>query len=162
MRYYKTNCGKLIQFNIETKVYKLRNTIQTTDKRISVEDFKNFNSIEIKKDEFSRLMNIYFKNVKHEWIHDGVKYRKIDNFEGKGILLSDNYKIGKDVPYHHISKYEKNYIIVYHWGKVYYHTISYNGYAQGQLIDIKTNKTVRWARLKNCAPIFDTVKKQIV
>ena len=60
MRYYiNIENNDLIQFNPETKVYKKRNTIETTDKRIDAEDFNKLNTREIKKDEFSRLMNIY-------------------------------------------------------------------------------------------------------
>lgn len=53
------------------------------------------------------------------------------------------------------------YVIVYHWGKVYYHTISYNGYDSGQLICPKTLSMVRWAKLKNCSPIMDITSNKI-
>lgn len=109
-------------------------------------------------------MNIFFKNVKHEWTFNGVNYKKIDNFEALGYSLSDNYSLGKDVPFHIIEdkKYFGNLILVYHWGKVYYHTISYNGYAQGQLICPRTFELVRWAQLKHCSPIFNTITKKII
>lgn len=164
MKHYKSECDKLIQYNPDTKVYKLRNTIKTDNKVISEEDFKLLNVNKIKRAEFSRLMNIYFKNVKHDWIYEGVKYRKIDNFEENGFSLSDNYKIGTEVPFHEIGKhyYEKNLVLVYHWGRVYYHTVQYNGDGVGQLVCPYTHSYVRWAKLKHCSPIFNTVTKKII
>lgn len=162
MRYYKTEDEKLIQFNPETKVYKLRNTIEKVDSRISPDELPK-DMKEIKKNEFSRLMNEFFKSVKHSWVHDGCKFRKLDNFESDGIFLTKNYVLGKDIPYHEISemKWIGKVVLVYHWGKVYYHTISYNGYKQGQLIDPYTKEFVRWAQLKHCAPIFNEDTKTI-
>jgi hypothetical protein len=160
MRYYKTDDGKLIQFNPETKVYKLRNTIEKVDTRISPDQLDLH---EIKKDKFSLLMNEFFKSVKHSWVHNSCKFRKLDNFESDGISLSTNYVIGKDIPLHEIDdmKWIGKVILVYHWGKVYYHTISYNGYKQGQLIDPYTKQLVRWAQLKHCSPIFNEETKTI-
>lgn len=156
MKYYITDDNKLIHFNPETKVYKVMNTISRDDKRISPE---NLSLHEIDKNKFSRLMNEFFKSVKHQWVYKSVRFRKLDNFDTNGYLLSKNYVLGKDVPYHD-SSFGKV-ILVYHWGKVYYHTVSYNGYKQGQLIDINTNKIVRWAQLKHCAPIFNEDTKTI-
>ena len=162
MKYYK-NDERLIQFNPETGIYKVRNTISKNveDKVLPLEVFNLLDKTQIKKDEFCRLMNIYFKNIKHSWEYDHSFFRKLDNFEESGSNLSSNYNLGKDVPYHEIGRYDK-YILVYHWGRVYYHTISYNGYKQGQLIDPKTMQIVRWAQLKNCAPIFNEGTKKIV
>lgn len=164
MKYYTSECGKLIQFNPETNVYKIRNSIEKTDKRLSLEEFNQLNTKSIKMPEFSRLMNIYFKNIKHSWVHNETNYRKLDNFETKDYNLSVNYVLGKDVPYHELEnkKYLGNLILVYHWGKIYYFTISYNGYEQGQLIDPYTLELVRWAQLKHCSPIFNEGTKKIV
>lgn len=163
-RYYKTEDGKLISFNSTTNVYKWRNTIEKIDKRISTEDFQNLKTQELKLNEFSRLMNNFFKNVKHEWEYEGVKYRAIDNFESSKHAFSTNYILGKDIPFHSFEqlKYIGQVIMVYHWGKVYYHTISYGGYPQGQLINPKTFDIVRWCQLKHCRPIFNTQTKKII
>ena len=163
MKYYKTADIFLIKYNPETKVYKLMNTIEKIDTRISLDGFKLLNPKEIKRDEFSRLMKIFFKSVKHKWTFEHSHFKKLDNFEEKGYNLSANYTLGKDIPYHTIEgkEYFGNLILVYHWGKVYYHTISYNGYPQGQLICPKTFSLVRWARLKNCSPIFNIDTKKI-
>lgn len=163
MKFYKAD-DKLIQFNPETKVYKLRNTITTDDKRIAEDDFKSLNAKEIKRNEFSRLMNLYFKNIKHEWVYEHSHFKKIDNFEDNNHSFSSNYNLGKDVPYHKIEgkEYYGNLVLVYHWGRVYYHTISYGGYPQGQLICPKTHSIVRWARLKNCSPIMNINTKKII
>jgi len=161
MRYYKAG-EDLIQYNPETNVYKKRNNIQLIDTRISKEVFDSLTKNQIGHQEFCRLMNIYFKDIKHEWKHDHSYFRKLDNFETDGYSLSSNYVLGRDVPYHTIEgkPYFGRVIMVYHWGHVYYHTISYNGYAQGQLINPKTLELVSWARLKNCAPIFNEGTKK--
>jgi hypothetical protein len=163
MKYFKTDCDKLIQFNPETNVYRHRNVIKG-NQVIDVDTFNSFVSTQIKKDEFSRLMNAYFKYVKHEWEFEGKTFKKIDNFEADDRSIIKNYILGKDIPWHNISKsesYKENVILVYHWGKVYYFTVSYNGYKQGQLIDPRTMNYVRWAQAKHCAPVFCKDTKQI-
>lgn len=162
MKYYSSDCGKYIKFNPETKVYRLGNTTLEKYRVVPIDEFNSLKTTEIKNSEYSRLMNIYFKYVQHEWEFEGVKYRKLENFEKKEYLLSANYNIGKDVPLHDLGNYKNNLILVYHWGKVYYHTIQYNGEGVGQLLCPYTLNYVRWAKLKNCAPIFNTVTKKIV
>lgn len=151
--FYKTDCGKLIQYNKQTNVYKIRNTIERIDSRVSVDDFEKMKSTQIKRELFSKLMNEYFSNVEHQWEYNGKKFKKINNFKSNGVTLSENYVLGKDIPLHKINDYEK-YILVYHWGKVYYHNITYGGYKSGCLICTKTGKMVRWAQLRHCAPIL--------
>lgn len=161
--FYKSECGKLIQYNKETETYCVKNSIKKQDKRISIDEFNTLNKIRINRQEYSRLMNIYFKDIKDTWTFDGVDYQSIDNFEYKNGNLSANYKIGTEIPYHEMNnKYIRNVILVYHWGRVYYHDISYNGYKQGQLYDINTLKTVQWCQLKNCSPVFNKQTKKIV
>lgn len=159
MQYFKTE-NKLIQYNPETKVYKQMNNIKKIDTRISHNDFLLLNAIQIKKQEYCRLMNIFFKNIKHEWKFEHSYFRKLDNFESDNQELSKNYIIGVDVPLHSVGKHN-HLILVYHWGRVYYHTISYGGYTQGQLIDIKTGNIVSWCKLKHCSPIFNIGIKEI-
>ena len=164
MKYYKSECDKLIQYNPETKVFKIRNTIERIDTRVSETDFNEMNCVEIKKSEFSRLMNIFFKNVDHKWVFDHSHFKKLGNFEEENGCCPTNYLLGKKgVPYHVIEgkEYLGDLLLVYHWGKVYYHTISYNGYEQGQLVCTKTFKLVRWAKLKHCAPIQNKNSKRI-
>jgi hypothetical protein len=48
MKYFKSECGKLIQFNPETKVYKKRNNIEKIDTRISEENFLTLTTKQIK------------------------------------------------------------------------------------------------------------------
>ena len=164
MKYFKTS-DFLIQFNPETSVYKIRNTISTdvNDKVISEEKFNSLSPTQIKKTEFCRLMNIFFKNVKHEWVYNHTHFKKLDNFEESEFSLSSNYIIGKDIPIHLVGTgtYKQRCILVYHWGRVYYHTISYGGYKQGHLIDLNTFDFVQWARLKNCSPIYNENTKII-
>ncbi len=158
MQFYKSQTGELIQFNPETGVYKLRSAPKNLV--LSSEEFLSRNCKKIKKDEFSRLMNIFFKDLKHEWVYDHSHFKKLPNFEDSGSSLCSNYVLGKDIPFHE-TPYKQNTVLVYHWGKVYYHTISYNGYKSGQLLDPKTFAPVRWAQLKHCAPIQNTTSKRI-
>lgn len=166
-KYFKVNTD-LYEFNSSENCYKQKNVISFLCPKYNKEDFFNLNPIKIKKQEFCRLMNIYFKGVKHEWKYylnnDECEFKKIDNFETKDYSLSTNYVLGVDVPYHVIpgKEYLGNLIIVYHWGRIYYHTISYNGYPQGQLITIKEHKLVRWAKLKHCSPVFNKTTKKIM
>ena len=165
MRFYVSN-GLLIRENPETKVIRVcnrTNKINTDNYIISCEDFFKMEKKELKKDKWSELMNNWFRDVKHEWVHNYTSYKKIDNFEQNNWRISDNYNLGKDVPYHNIKEkpYLGSVVLVYHWGNVYYHTVSYNGYAQGQLIDINTFEFVKWTQLKNCAPIFNIDEKKI-
>lgn len=160
MKFYKDEQNRLIQYNPETDIYKIRNTISKEDKRINKEDFKNLKAKEIKRSEFSRFMNIFFKNVKHSWDYKNVSFRKLDNFEGNEYSKMPKHFYSKEnsVGYN----YYGDLIMVYHWGKVYYFTWSYNGYPQGQLIEPTTMQIVRWAKPKNCAPIFNEHTKEIL
>ncbi len=155
MKYYKVDDGRLIQFNPETNIYKIRNNIEKIDTRLSVEEFNLLDTKQIKRNEFSRLMNIYFKDIKHEWEYDGKKFCKLSNFESKEF--NQDFNFYKDVPRHNLKEWSwlKNLVLVYHWGKIYYHTISYNGEGVGQLINPKTMELVRWCKLKHCAPVYN-------
>ncbi len=148
MKYYVSECNnKLIQYNPESQVYKIRNNVDKIDTRLSKEQFDALNTRKINKSRFYELLNIYFKNVKHEWIYDDRKFRKIPNFEADEFRLCSNYNLGVDIPFHTIPGHEflGKVVLVYHHGKVYYHTISYNGYKSGQLVCPKTFNLVRWA-----------------
>ena len=165
--YYKSECGKLIQYNRDTDTYSIRNDIKKVDKRLSFNEFMLFNVKIINTQEFSRLMNIYFNSIKETWIFEGSEYQSLDNFEFKDGNLSANYILGKEIPYHHIIQseyfgYKAEMILVYHWGKAYYHDISYNGEDTGRLYDIKTFKSVQWCKLKHCSPIFNKSSKKIM
>lgn len=164
MKFYISN-DLLIRENTDTKIIRVcnrTNKINTDNHIISPDDFSKMEKKQLKKDKWSELMNNWFRDVKHEWIFNHSHFRKLDNFEQDNWRISANYDLGKDVPYH---KTEKSYlgsvILVYHWGKVYYHTVSYNGYPQGNLIDINTFEIVKWTKLKNCAPIYNIGTKKI-
>lgn len=167
-KYYKSECGKLITTN-KLGEYVIRNTIGKDDKRISIEEFRSLIITQINLQKYSTLMNIYFKDIKEKWFYEHNEYMSLDNFESDKFSLSKNYTIGKGgIPYHDINKpgkdreYFKNIILVYHWGRVYYHTISYGGYPQGQLIDPETHEFVQWCKLKHCSPVFNKTLKKIM
>jgi hypothetical protein len=135
--------------------------LNTTDPYLlSDEDLKSMSIRKIKNQEFSRLMNKYFKTVKHTWYHNGVKFKKLENFETINGNLIGNYD-WKSLPKHNCGVYG-HCLLVYHWGKLYYFTVSYNGYKQGQLLDIKTKSHVQWAQAKNCSPVKNCQDKKII
>ncbi|MEO6304841.1 MAG: hypothetical protein ABIP51_16895 [Bacteroidia bacterium] len=155
MKFYKTNCEYLIQYNPDTKLHKIRNLVdKKKSNALTEEEFKTFEPVEIKRQEFSRLMNIFYKNIKDEWTYLGTNFRKLDNLEDDDWMKQPkHYPLGWKFG---------TLVLVYHWGRAYYFTWSYNGYPQGQLVDIKTMHIVRWARPKNCAPIFNEKTKEII
>lgn len=146
----------LYQFNSKTGIYRKRNTTDWIC--LNEDEFKALGEARrIKREEFSRLMNIFFKSFKHKWVFNGKNYRKLGNFE-------DTIYKANEIPRHRIKGYEYlgNLVFVYHWGRVYFFTWSYNGYQQGQLICPKTMRLVRWARAKHCAPIMNIDSKVII
>lgn len=165
MKFYISN-DLLIRENPQTNIIRVcnrTNKINIDNHIITPDEFSEMEKKQLKKSKWSELMNNWFRDVKHEWKHDYSYYRKLDNFQTDGFRISSNYLLGKDIPYHKLEDkpYCGSLILVYHWGRVYYHTVSYNGYAQGQLMDINTFEFVKWTRLKNCAPIFNINTKKI-
>lgn len=166
--YYKTECGKIIVHYRDKDIYVHKNDIKKDDKSISKEYFETLKSTKIKKNDYNRMMNEWFKDIHDEWTYKGHDYVSKDNFKTDGKSLSTNYVIGRDVPFHDINEpgedyyYLKHLILVYRQGKVYYHTISYGGYKTGQLVDVNTHKLVGWCQLKHCAPVFDKTIKKII
>lgn len=159
-KYYQTDCNKLIVYFKEHDSYVQRNCIAKIDKRITKNVFDTFVAHEVKSTEFNRLLNIYFKDIHKEWDYKNNEYISMDNFKSDNLCLSTNYKIGSEIPYHKVKDYDM--IFVFHHNKLYYHTISYGGYPQGQLYDIETEEFVGWCKLKHCAPVFNKTHKKIV
>ena len=161
-KYYQTN-DFLIQFNPTTQVARIKNNIGLTHSILSAEELSTLAKQEIKKQEFSRRLNEYFKQTPHSWEYEGVPFRKLDNFESNEVTSCANYN-WQDIPKHQLpeKRYLGSLLLVYHWGRVYYFTWSYGGYPQGQLIDPRTLEIVRWAKPKHCAPILNEVTKQII
>lgn len=159
MKYYKTE-DKLIQFNPSTNVYRLRNTIAKGNKCISEEEFDLLDVVRIKKNKFCELMNIFFRDIKHEWQYDHSYFKKLDNFDRNGNSYGFSWA---EVPNHKIDGYHfTNLKLVYHWGRVYY-MIYGGGYApKGQLVDTNKLQIVQWIDIKNVAPIFNIGTKKIV
>ena len=164
MRYYISN-DLLIKENPETKTFKVcnrTNKINVDKYIITPDEFSQMEKKQLKISKFGELLNNWFREIKHEWVHEHTNYKKIDNFEADEHHISKNYILGKDVPYHKLDNFNyRNVIFVYYHGHVYYHTISYGGFPQGQLVDIKTLETVKWTRLKNCSPVFNINTKKI-
>lgn len=159
MKYFKTNT-QLIQFNPSTNVYRVRNSSKVGSKVISEAEFNKLDVKKIGKQEFCELMNKFFASVKHEWVYDGVNYRKMDNFEKGGSSFSSNYEWHK-LPRHLVGGTEC--IVVYHWGYVYFMHVSSNYLPKGLLVDMRTQElTNRWVDLKNVSPVFNINTKEII
>ena len=161
MKYYKTE-DKLIQFNPSTNVYRIRNTVSRTNNCISKEEFDLLDTVQIKKNKFCELMNIFFRGVKHEWEFDHSYFKKIENFDSNGNSSGFNWS---DIPSHKVDgSYSYSHLkIVYHWGRIYYMICGGGGYfPKGQLVDIKTLKILQWVDIKNVSPVFNTGTKKIV
>lgn len=157
MTHYKAETGELINFNPKTKIYKVKNHKKPFE--ISEDDFKKLVVVKIKHEKFCELMNIYFRDIKHNWKFDYTEYSKMDNFSCDNHFIGKNYN-WNDIPKHKIGFF--NTILVYHWGKVWYLCMDGCYFPKGQLIDPYTGKlTNRWIHLKNVAPIYNHGKKQI-
>lgn len=166
MDYFKTEDGKLVQYNPVTKVYRVKNNVKKGSNILTEEEFKKLKPYRLNKQKFCTQMNAFFKTVKHEWTYKNKNFRKLDNFELDEYGGCTNYDICK-FPRHDPKEsaghsYSRGNYLVYHWGKVYLFNWSYNGYPQGQLFDVNTGEFYRWAKPKHCAPIFDETRKVIV
>jgi len=155
MKYYQTTCGKLVKHFEEKDFFVVTNDVKLKDKHLSVEEFEKMQKTQIKNQIYSKLMNDYYRTVKESWSFEHKNYRNLANFSPD---------IEYNMPRHNIDglPYKDRLIMVYHWGKRYYYLSNHNSNGRGQLICTKSHKVVRWARLKNCAPIFDEDLKRIV
>lgn len=164
IRYYITECDKLIKLYCDHMTYVYMNTISTSDKRLTKSQFDSFRTKQLKKCDYNKLMNEFFKTVEHEWTHNGDRYRKLENFV-QTETVCDNYALGNQIHYHSIcianSNYKQDCIVVYYRGRIFYHTLMYQGDYRGQLIDMLTLKRVGWTSLKNCAPIVKLSNNKI-
>ena len=159
MHYFKTKENLLIQFNEKTNIFKARSFVGRKDTRIPKEQFILEDTTRIKKQEFCRLMNVFFRNIKDEWLFEDIKFKKIDNFEFNKNGECINYDLYNDIPLHRVfdSINQQGYIKVYHWGKIYYYE-----FYRKRLLCIKTLKHLQYASLKNCSPIFNKTTKKII
>ena len=159
MKYFKTE-DKLIQLNLSTNVYRVKNSIEKVNKTITKDEFELLNAIQINKQRFHELMNDFFRNIKHEWEHEHSFFKKLDNFDKYGNSSSMSWA---DIPSHKLEGYLNTELkIVYHWGRVYYIVYFENYSPQAQLIDIYKLQKVRWVCIKNVAPIMNISKNKIV
>lgn len=63
--YYKSKCGKLISLNQESNMYYLKSSIERNN-LLSKREVDSLELESIKKEEFNRLLNEYFKTVEHQ------------------------------------------------------------------------------------------------
>lgn len=89
MKRYKDKFDRLIHLS-KNGTYKVLNDINPYV--ITEDEFYNSEPKGLKNSEFSRLMNIYFNKVNHKWIHEGVKFKKLPNFESDDYRLITNYE----------------------------------------------------------------------
>lgn len=157
-RYYKTLDGKILI----RKTY-LGDCYKTNLPKHSKVDETKYELKEIKNQEYSRLMNSYFRNLKDEWEYKPLgtsgKYQtfmKLPNFESCADIYRRN-----NLVWHDIGSYNKA-LIVYHWGKIYYFLPMYGGIERGRLLDLTTKEQLRWTQARNVAPIFNLTSNRYV
>jgi hypothetical protein len=157
MVYYKAGTN-LIKFDTISETYVIKNTIDTFCKSIiSKDEFLLLNPVKIKKSLFYKLLNNYFKDIKHWWKYEHQYFRKLENFDKNGN--SSRFKI-HEVPSHSINNYN-DLKIVYHCGKIYYmHCNQY--FPKIKLFDFNTLRCIKWTNIKNVTPIFNENIKKII
>lgn len=149
--FYITDKGIVVRDNDSIRV---KSTFIRT--HLSEEEFVSSNPIKINKNVYLAKLNEWFSITKHEWEFNGVKFKKLPNFEKNSNLVN--------IPRHDLDAicFESCMIVLYH-GRLYYTFISGNYYPQMQLIDFYTKKlTGKWTNIKNLAPIFNCETKQII
>lgn len=165
VKYYKTDLGIVVS---DKESIRLKTCFVKTI--LTQEQFDESNPIKISKGKYLEELNIFFKNAKHEWEHNGTIFRKMENFDltkygnvtnysfGKGI------KYGRDIPMHDIGKtYLGKCFIVLYKGRLYYTFLSGNYFPQMQLVDFFTKElTGKWTSIKNLAPVFNKTTKQFI
>lgn len=150
IRYYKTDLGIIIKDNDSIR---LKSCYKKTI--IPIEDFEKSNPVQIKKQEYFRLLNDLFNNDKAGWTYNGCTYQKLDNFKYE----NDFYK----VPSHSVNG--EPYKTVLYKGKIYYvyTLIQWNYYPRMQLIDFNTKQlTSKWTDIRNLAPVYNKTSRQII
>lgn len=152
-KFFKTDKGIVVKDNDSIRIKS-----SYTKQCLTETEFNDSNPVKIKKHRYLEELNKFFNNSKYEWEHDGVTFRKLDNFD-------DNFNPMKDIPYH--TDIMNNvigsaFIVMYH-GRLYYTFMSGNYYPQMQLIDFHTKSlTGKWTNIRNLAPVFNTKTKKII
>lgn len=149
IRYYKTDLGIIIKDNDSIR---LKSCYKKTI--IPIEDFEKSNPVQIKKQEYFRLLNDFFNNDKAEWTYNGCTYQKMDNFkkDEKSFFKLPTHKVN--------GEYCKT---VLYKGKLYYTFIAGNYYPRMQLIDFNTKQlTYKWTHIRNLAPVYNKTSKQVI
>ena len=171
---YITKCGKLITYFSKYDVYKLNNTLKKIT--YSKEEFDQFEIIKHSDLEFRQAVNNYFKNVNHEWEYEGVKFKKLENFTGKGnsSYFGENYE-GVEIPLHDFEKEKSN--LNFFQNRKFSHQQKYFwGYCKGKIYKCCFNHNEGSATLYNpydnsyqfsigfrhIAPIYNMETKKII
>ncbi len=151
MKYYisEDNTKLILCYDIKN-VYYLKNTIAANN-IISEDEFNSYNCTKINKTKFNELINIYFRDIKHEWIYNNNRYRKLENFKSANYNCCVNYDFNKLL--HDKDDSVFRYIIVYNHGRAYKANIYY--LPKVQLIDIGADKYIKWTDIKHCSPILN-------
>lgn len=154
--FYETDTGLLISYNRDKNLYLLRNTLRK-DKRISEGLFKTYKKQMLNRQNFSRKMNDWFRDIEVSWEYKGFwdktpkQYRTVGNFNA-------NEKTGQDIPknYPRVETKFGYAIPVFHWGQVYL-WVNYDNASRcgGRLLDVNTQEVLRWADLSNCSKIIE-------
>lgn len=148
----------------EGNLYTLNKEGQLVQDNLKVRKYSdNKDLIEISKQEHGKLLNEYFKNITHEWEYQGVKFRKLPNFESNGYNLPIYPVKWSNMPKHKEEgvMFPMEYILVYYRGKVKGCYINLNYYPRVQLFNLHETK-YRWTNITNVAPIQNMETKEVI
>jgi hypothetical protein len=152
MQYYKTDLGLVV---VDSDSIRLKSSYKKVI--LTETEFNAANPVKINKHKYLAALNLFFKNDKFEWEHNGNAFKKLDNFRCE-------FNDFANTPFHDIGKsyIGKCMIVLYH-GRLYYTFLAGNYYPQMQLVDFHTKElTSKWTNIKNLAPVFNKTTKQII
>lgn len=137
IKFFKTKCGKILQMNAQTKIYKILNTVEHIGKKISEKEFLDLNPIGINKTEYENLMDDYFSKVEHQWSYKSSDYKRGD------VVRHDEYC-------------DKGFY--YHWGQVYF--CNFKQGDKQDLINKATGKVHKTVSRKSICKIIEVKWKE--
>lgn len=146
MKYYKSN-NKLVKYNPKLDKWFWCNKLG--DKLID----KPFVLESIKPNLFNQLLNEWYRTIKHEWIYQGIAYRK-------DLCFKDNQELYNTLPSHKLY-HSDDCKIVYHKGTLYYACI-FHLYPNLVLFDFKTKEWCRRSNLNGCFAVMNLETKEYI
>lgn len=132
---------------------------------IEISEFLKLKPIQIKKQDFHKLLNEYFNNLDIRWEFDGKKYKKLPNFENLAEFFKFK-KLANSKPFVVMSKGSLYRIAFTNFDESVFayspRNLKVSGHSTIQLFDFKTLEFVGYTNVKNCAPVFNITDKIVV